>query len=91
MTWDTWAQLQVIIDGGHGINVHLSNDETGTDIARGDIGGVITADAGRRQEMMIGLAEQNDSGYSGAVWSGPSADGAQIEFSVIRLEPAATG
>jgi hypothetical protein len=84
------APLQEIIDGGHAINVHLSNEEIGTYIACGDIGGVITTDAGGRQEMMIGLAEQNDSGYSGTVWIGPSADGTQTEFSVILLEPAAT-
>ena len=81
--------LQDIIDGGHAINVHLSNEEIGTHIACGDIGGVITTDAGGRQEMMIGLAEQNDSGYSGTVWLGPSADGAQTEVSVILIEPAA--
>jgi hypothetical protein len=39
--------------------------------------------------MMIGLAEQNDSGYAGTVWIGPSTDGTQTEFSVILLEPAA--
>ncbi len=83
------APLQEIIDGGHAINVHLSADEIGTYIACGDIGGVITTDAGGRQEMMIGLAEMNDSGYAGTVWIGPSADGTQTEFSVILLEPAA--
>jgi hypothetical protein len=83
------APLQEIIDGGHAINVHLSNEEIGAYIACGDIGGVITTDAGGRQEMMIGLAEQNDSGYAGTVWIGPSADGTQTEFSVILLEPAA--
>lgn len=82
--------LQDIIDGGHAINAHLSNDEIGTYIACGDIGGVITTDEGGRQEMMIGLAEQNDSGYSGTVWLGPSADGTQTEVSIILLEPAAT-
>jgi hypothetical protein len=60
--------LQDIIDRGHAINVHLSNDEIGTYIARGDIGGVITTDEGGRKEMMIGLAKQNDSGYSGTAW-----------------------
>lgn len=80
--------LQEIIDGGHAINVHLSADEIGTYIACGDIGGVITTDEGRRQEMMIGLAEMNDSGYAGTVWLGPSADGAQTEVSVILIEPA---
>lgn len=81
--------LQEIIDGGHAINVHLSADEIGTYIACGDIGGVITTDEGGRQEMMIGLAEMNDSGYAGTVWLGPSEDGTQTEVSVILIEPAA--
>lgn len=80
--------LQDIIDGGHAINVHLSNDEIDTYIACGDIGGVITTDDGGRQEMMIGLAEQNDSGYAGTVWLGPSADNTQTEVSIILIEPA---
>ncbi len=80
--------LQEIIDGGHAINVHLSTEEIGTYIACGDIGGVITTDEGGRQEMMIGLAELNDSGYAGTVWLGPSADGTQTEVSVILIEPA---
>jgi hypothetical protein len=78
-----------IVEGGHAVNVHLSADEIGTYIACGDIGGVVTTDEGGRQEMMIGLAELNDSGYAGTVWIGPSADGTQTEFSVILLEPAA--
>jgi len=41
-------------------------------------------------KMMIGLAELNDSGYSGTVWLGPSADNTQTEVSVILLEPTAT-
>lgn len=57
-------------------------------MACGDIGGVITTDEGGRQEMMIGLAELNDSGYAGTVWLGPSADNTQTEVSVILLEPA---
>jgi hypothetical protein len=81
---------QEMIDGGHAINVHLSNEEIDTYIACGDVGGVITTDAGGRQEMMIGLAEQNDSGYYGTVWLGPSADNTQTEVSVILLEPAET-
>ncbi len=80
--------LQEIIDGGHAINVHLSAEEIDVYIACGDIGGVITTDEGGRQEMMIGLAEMNDSGYTGTVWIGPSADGTQTEFSVILIEPA---
>jgi hypothetical protein len=82
--------VQEIIEGGHAINMHLSNEEIGTYIACGDIGGVITIDEGGRQEMMIGLAEMNDSGYAGTVWLGPSADNTQTEISVILLEPAAS-
>lgn len=81
--------LQEIIDGGHAINVHLSNEAIDQYIACGDIGGVITTDEGGRREMMIGLAELNDSGYTGTVWLGPSADDTQTEISVILLEPAA--
>ncbi|MCA9880373.1 MAG: hypothetical protein KC442_21405 [Thermomicrobiales bacterium] len=81
--------LQQIIDGGHAINVHLSTDAIDQYIACGDIGGVITTDEGGRREMMIGLAELNDSGYAGTVWLGPSADDTQTEISVILLEPAA--
>ena len=81
--------LQEVIDGGHAINVHLSNEAIDQYIACGDIGGVITTDEGGRREMMIGLAELNDSGYAGTVWLGPSADDAQTEISVILLEPAA--
>lgn len=84
------APLQEMIDGGHAINVHLSNEEIGTYIACGDIGGVITTDEGGRQEMMIGLGELNGSGYTGTVWLGPSADNTQTEVSIILLEPAAT-
>jgi hypothetical protein len=40
--------------------------------------------------MMIGLAEQNNSGYSGSVWLAPSTDNTQTEVSVIMIEPAAT-
>ena len=36
---------------------------------------------------MIGLAEQNDSGYAGRL--DPSADGTQTEVSVIPIEPTA--
>lgn len=79
--------LQDIIDGGHAINVHLSADTIEMNVACGDIGGVITTDDGGRRELMIGLAELHDSGYTGTAWLGPSADNTQTEISVILLEP----
>jgi hypothetical protein len=83
------APLQQLIDEGHAINVHLSNEEIEKYIACGDLGGVIRTDEGGRQEIMIGLAEQNGSGYSGTAWLGPTPDGKQTEISIILLEPAA--
>lgn len=80
--------LQEVTDGGHAINVHLSAEAIDQYIACGDIGGAITTDEGGRREMMIGLAELNDSGYSGTVWLGPSGDDTQTEISVILVEPA---
>ena len=53
------------IDGDYAINVHLSADEIDTYIACGDIGGVVTTDEGEDQpELIIGLGELNDSGYT---------------------------
>ena len=49
-----------------------------------------TANVSCVSKMMIGLAELNDSRYSGTVWLGPSADNTQTEVSVILLEPTAT-
>ena len=40
--------------------------------------------------MMIGLAELNDSSYSGTVWLGACVDNTQTEVSVTLLAPAAT-
>jgi plastocyanin len=82
--------LQEIIDGGHAINVHLSADKIDTYIACGDIGGVVSTDEGEDQpELIIGLGELNDSGYSGIAWLG--ADGDKTRVSVRLTEAASTG
>lgn len=82
--------LQEIIDGGHAINVHLSADKIDTYIACGDIGGVVSTDEGEDQpELIIGLGELNDSGYSGIAWLG--ADGDKTRVSVRLSEAASTG
>ena len=82
--------LQEIIDGDYAINVHLSADEIDTYIACGDIGGVVTTDEGETDpELIIGLGELNDSGYSGIAWLG--ADGDQTRVAIDLAEPASTG
>lgn len=79
--------LQEIIDGGHAINVHLSNDEIGDYIACGDIGGVVMEGEEGQPELTIGLHALNDSGYVGIAWLGQ--DGDQTEVSVTLIEPDA--
>jgi hypothetical protein len=63
--------LADILADDHAINVHLSNEDPGTYIACGAIGGV-PDDNGN---LFIGLAEQNDSGYSGVAWLHDNGDG----------------
>ncbi len=57
--------LENIAQGGHAINIHLSNEEIGTYIACGDIGGVVTTGTAMGDVLAIGLQEVDDSGYSG--------------------------
>ncbi len=76
--------LDDIIAGGHAINVHLSDEEIGTYIACGDIGGVLE-DEGGRTHLIIGLGELNDSGHTGVAWLG--ADGDQTEVVIQLIEP----
>ena len=81
--------LEEIVEGGHAINVHLSAEEIGTYIACGDIGGAAVTDEGGRTELIIGLAELNDSGHTGVAWLG--ADGDQTEVVVVLVEPDEMG
>lgn len=87
-TSTTYVDLPLadIIAGGHAINVHLSDEEIGTYIACGDIGGVVVADEDGGDTLVIGLGELNDSGYSGVAWLGETADG-QTEVGVQVIDP----
>jgi hypothetical protein len=62
-TTEVDVALSDIISGGHGLNVHDAADPS-IYIACGNVGG--TPD--ERGDLFIGLAEQNDSGYSGTAW-----------------------
>ena len=82
--------LQDLIDGDFAINVHKSADEINIYIACGDIGGAVTTDEGEQDpELIIGLGELNDSGYTGIAWLG--ADGDQTRVAVYLVEPASAG
>ena len=77
--------LEEIVEGGHAINVHLSEEEIGTYIACGDIGGAVITDEDGRTELIIGLGELNDSGHFGVAWLGADED--QTEVVVTLVEP----
>ena len=62
-TTEVDVPLADIISGGHGLNVHDASDPS-IYIACGNVGGV----PDERGDLFIGLAEQNDSGYSGTAW-----------------------
>lgn len=77
------APLADLAVGNRAINVHASADDLGTSIACGDIGGAIVA--GDDGEMLaIGLAELNDSGFSGIAVLQASGD--QTVVSVYLAE-----
>lgn len=62
-TTEVDVPLADIISGGHGLNVHDAADPS-IYIACGNVGGV----PDDRGDLFIGLAEQNDSGFSGTAW-----------------------
>ena len=71
--------LDAILGADHAINAHLSSEEIGTYIACGDIGGAVDANGA----LVIGLAEDSDSGYTGVAYLSPGADGASTDVSVF--------
>ena len=85
--------LQEILDGGHAINVHLSAEEIGTYIACGNIGGIVQErENGEGMEVVIGLAELNDSGHAGIAWLGDDGEGGtNVAISLIEPEAMGTG
>lgn len=62
-TTEVQVPLAEIISGNHAINVHDAADPS-LYIACGNVGGV----PDERGDLFIGLAEDNDSGYSGTAW-----------------------
>ncbi len=89
------AGLTEIIEGGHAINVHESEENIGDYIACGDIGGQVTNAPGEEDGegvLVIGLRELNDSGHTGiAVLQALEADRTwvQVYVSPVLEEGAA--
>ena len=61
------AALEEIVEGGHAINVHQSEENIDQYIACGDVGGRIETGPGMEQggTLVVGLRELNGSAYSG--------------------------
>jgi hypothetical protein len=79
--------LQDLLDGDYAINVHLSAEEIGTYIACGTIGGIVhERENGEGMEVVIALAELNDSGHVGIAWLGDDGEGG-TNVSVSLIEP----
>jgi len=75
--------LDAILAEPHAINAHESAENIGNYIACGDLGGVLN-DQGA---LVVGLAEQNDSGFTGIAFLVPNAaDPTQTDVSVFLAE-----
>ena len=62
--------LDDILAGEHAVNVHMSADQNDTYLACGDIGGTVDANG----SVVIGLAEVEDSGFTGIAVLTSNAD-----------------
>lgn len=62
--------LDAILAEDHAINVHESAENIGNYIACGDIGGVVDENG----QLVIGLTEQNGSGFTGIAFLTANAD-----------------
>lgn len=80
-----------VLETGHAVNVHASEQDLQTYIACGDIGGVVHDD-----KLVIALTEQNDSGYFGIAILEPDDDHTKVTIHLGRAvdagaaEPAET-
>jgi uncharacterized cupredoxin-like copper-binding protein len=63
--------LKDIADGNHAINIHLSAEDIGQYIACGDVSGTMVGST----DLPIGIAELNNSGYSGVALLHDNGDG----------------
>jgi plastocyanin len=76
------ADLNTLLGSEYAINVHESAENIGNYIACGDLGGEVMG-----SDLAIGLAELNDSGYSGVAWLHDNGDGT-TNVSVFLTEAA---
>jgi hypothetical protein len=71
--------IDAILGADHAINVHLSEAEIETYLACGELGGIIDLNGA----LIVGLREQNSSGYTGVAFLQPNLDGVSTDVSVF--------
>ncbi|MGC4105433.1 MAG: hypothetical protein QM753_03635 [Thermomicrobiales bacterium] len=71
-------KLDDMLSEAHAINVHLSAEHPEVYIACGDIGGTVIDD-----DLYIGLAPQNDSGYYGVAKLHKDGDKTHVEIFLV--------
>jgi len=75
-------KLDDLLSEAHAIAVHVSADQPGVTIACGDLGGVVVDD-----DLLIGLAPQENSGYYGIAKLHKDGDKTEVEiFLVVPAE-----
>jgi plastocyanin len=78
--------LDDLVGEAYALNVHESAENIGNYIACGNIGGEVAGGS-----LAIGLAELNDSGYSGIAWLHDNSDGTTTVLVGLTEEYAAAG
>jgi len=81
----TEAPLADLLAAPHAINVHMSADDMGTYVACGDLGGIVV-----EGELVIGMAELNESGLSGIAVLREAGAATDVTFYLSRATTAGT-
>ena len=83
------VSLDALLAEDHVVDVHLSVDEIETGVVCGEIGGVVSPEDG---SLVIGLREQDGSGFVGVAYLGPGfEDPSATVISLFLAEGLAAG
>lgn len=75
--------LDEMLASDHSLKVHLSAEQIDVYLVCGDIGGALDADGA----LIVGLKEQDGSGYTGIAYLVPGANGTNISVMIAKVLP----
>jgi uncharacterized cupredoxin-like copper-binding protein len=75
--------LDQMLATDHSLKVHLSAEQIEVYLVCGDIGGAVDADGA----LIVGLKEQDGSGYTGIAYLVPAANGTNISVMIAKVLP----